>query len=664
MKDQTPGGHRNSHSKTYQHPQQDRLCGHLADGRPCPIGPDGHGECRVQSLCTPWYDGTRWHCTRAKTFGGRCKEGPMPDARDPEQRASCPHQDTPCQPVRSVRSKRRLATELTVAAALGICLVIVGGSSGEFSDTAVGMSAVVSPGPLTAHHATMNQGCSACHSAAMQSPVELLSFAFGGSGSIDQSHKCLNCHREFGSHALHPHSLNPDRLLAATDTGARQHTRQQLLSRWLTSYETDQSGQLACATCHHEHQGATFDLTAMTNATCQSCHSSTFHSFADGHPDFPERSRANLQFDHVTHLTRHFQNFERLMPEGKARMQCADCHTPDSDGSIMKLASFDEMCASCHAPQIRDFDAPPSVRLHKLVFMADDRISADHGPVSPFMELMLGDPAEDPDAIDRLVDGLANDREEAVRRQLHMVCDQSTDAALIEDCVQALEESHFFDAVTALMEISPEDLDAEGVRHGNWRLMSDDTLLAYECKTHADPVLRTWIDLLARNADQYPEPPAADETGMFDRFLRDLIAPESTGRCLKCHTINSVSGQGLVVNWKTKHGRQSSQSFTHFSHKPHLTLLSSDEETRAMGSGQRCETCHSMNHDSFRLGNHLFQTDDGMPDSTETPCSALGVNPVQRRNCAQCHTQSLAGDNCLQCHNYHVHRTAETDLAP
>jgi hypothetical protein len=238
---------------------------------------------------------------------------------------------------------------------------------------------------------------------------------------------------------------------------------------------------------------------------------------------------------------------------------------------------------------------------------------------------------------------------------LHMVCDESTDSASIEACVQALEESHFFDAVVALSEASQAEPVEGTVRYGNWRLMTDQMTLAYDCNKHADPVLRTWIDLLAGNAGQYPDVPADDETGVFDRFLRDMIAPESTGRCLKCHSVNSVSGEGLVVNWQTRHGVRSPQNFTHFSHKPHLTLLSSEAQVNAIGNGQRCETCHALSQDSFDLVNHAFQTDDGMPNSTESMCSALGVISAQRQNCAQCHTQSLAGDNCLQCHNYHVH---------
>jgi len=335
----------------------------------------------------------------------------------------------------------------------------------------------------------------------------------------------------------------------------------------------------------------------------------------------------------------------------------------------MNLASFDVMCASCHGPQIRDLDAPSAAQLHDLIFVKSGMSQTDQGPASPFMELMLGNKTSNSDTIARLIDDLADDGEETMRRRLHMVCDQSTDSASIEACVRALEESHFFDAVAALRQASQAEPVAgsirnDSVRYGNWRVMPGDRTLAYDCNKHADPVLQTLIDLLARNAAQYPAPPAKDHTGVFDRFLRDMIAPESTGRCLKCHSIVSVSEGGLRVNWQTQHGHRSSQQFTHFSHKPHLTLLSSQIEVNAVGNGQKCETCHTLNYDSFDLVNHAFRTDDGMPNSAETRCSALGVNSTQRQNCAQCHTQTLAGDNCLQCHNYHAHETTRTGPSP
>lgn len=642
----------------YQLPNQESVCGYLAEGHPCAVGPSHCGECRVEQICQPWYDGTQWHCTRARSFGGRCDEGPVPDADNPAESASCPHLPTPCQPVRSLRSKRRLVSGLVAASALGICLFLLGGSSQSSRDSVFATTGIVSPGPLSAHHATMKEGCSACHSAAEQSATGLLGCAFGGAGGISESQRCLQCHQELGEHALYPHSLDPGDLAEQIDEVSRPtHTIQQILSRMLASPATSPAGELACANCHHEHRGAGFDLTAMTNSQCQSCHSSTFHSLATGHPEFSERPRANVHFDHVTHLNLHFSSFERTMPGGVPRMKCQDCHISDTGGVTMKLQPFDVMCASCHSRQIDGDGHESSARLHELVFLDWQETNTDASAYPPFMELLFDEAAADDIDASELIVELVEQGEEAIRQRLHMVVNRTTESTVIEACIEALIQSHFFDAITTLHEkMQAESQTPSGTSYGPWRTSSDGSRLIYDSNQHEDPLLRSWIDLAAANARQYPEAPATDSAGQFDRLLRELAAPESTGRCMKCHTLERQAGGGFLVNWQSDHGNHDSRGFTAFSHKPHLTLLSSPEEVQAIGSDARCESCHALNDDSFELVNSVFVLADGMPNPSRADCSGIGFDPILRQNCAQCHTQQLAGDNCLQCHNYHIHR--------
>ena len=84
----------------YERPNQPWTCGRLCEGRPCHIGPDAKGHCLATAECHPAKKGDRYHCTRPQSQGGLCKEGPLPDG-------SCCHPVPPCQPVRSVRSRRR-----------------------------------------------------------------------------------------------------------------------------------------------------------------------------------------------------------------------------------------------------------------------------------------------------------------------------------------------------------------------------------------------------------------------------------------------------------------------------------------------------------------------------------------------------------------------------
>lgn len=327
----------------------------------------------------------------------------------------------------------------------------------------------------------------------------------------------------------------------------------------------------------------------------------------------------------------------------------------------MRLESFDVMCASCHEPQIRDFDAEPPANLHDLVFLDGN---TDTSLRSPFMDLML-DETDDSADIQTLVRQLSADGEETLRRRLHTLTDSSTDSSLIEACIMALKNAHFFDAVKLLNEemVAEPDTETDEFDHGNWHMIppqkhqktEQHLKYGYRSNQHADDVLRAWIDLAAANANRYPEPPTGAKNSLFDRMLRDLVAPESTGRCLKCHTLEPAENGGLQVNWATDHGQDSDRGFTWFSHKPHLTLLSSQHETEAIGADQRCESCHALDDESFGLVDPDFTLEDGMPRPAGVPCAAVGMTSTQRSTCVRCHTQDLAGDNCLQCHNYHIH---------
>ena len=77
--------------------------------------------------------------------------------------------------------------------------------------------------------------------------------------------------------------------------------------------------------------------------------------------------------------------------------------------------------------------------------------------------------------------------------------------------------------IVRLSEVSQDESVEGTVRYGNWRLLTNEMTLAYDGNRHADLVLRTWIDLLAWNAGLYPNVPANDETGAFDRFDRSGI---------------------------------------------------------------------------------------------------------------------------------------------
>ena len=686
--------------KQYQRPNTDWVCGHLAEGHPCEIGPNAKGECCVELICQPFFDGKSWNCTRSNSCGGRCDDGPVPVPGHPEDQATCPHLPAQCVPVRSLRSKRKLVTGLVIAASLGICLLLFGGSSGADSTSILATSAAISPGDLTPAHASIEAGCAACHTAAESSPLDLLATSFNAHNGLSDSQKCLECHDEFGEQALFAHSMDPANLDQVTltarnsDSGTSHTPRQALARKLFKTHQTTAAGELACATCHQEHNGQSHDLTFLTNAQCQSCHTQTFHSFVEGHPDFPPAPRAGLRFDHVTHLKHHFQNFERLMPDGIVRSACADCHTLASNGATIDLASYDHMCGSCHDQQIRDFDMPADLRLPdwKLIDAAPEETTKS-GSVSTllgrevplFLQLLL---AADPDmaalwptedksleeeelqtaqaqlqtSLAKLIRDLKENRENAIIERLQTVFPNAPQVDLLLAGGEQLEASRFTQAMEILEDALKPDPETpkgpEEITLGNWIIDTERATLVYRATRHADPLLKSWIDLLAQNAQQYEEPPTTGIAGITDRLFRELAAPEATGRCLKCHTLERNTAGTLTVNWFTKHENKPGRDLTHFSHGPHITIMrhglsGNDSKPFLLND---CQSCHALSSEEPKFSHPEFVQTDGMPHAETEFHSTLGIDPVTRTNCISCHQPQKAGDNCVQCHNYHVHR--------
>ena len=377
----------------YDRPNQDWVCGHLAEGHPCPLGPDAHGKCRHTGECVPAKKGDRWLCMRTEASGGKCEEGPLPNG-------TCAHPIPPCQPVRSVRRARAMFVWLAVALTTGALLIFLGNDRLRRS--------WMDPGPLTNAHATSASKCSDCHAVDQAGAPSPALFTGLDARRVTDSALCLKCHA-LGEHPLDPHGVAPAGLIARQkkmaslplDPGPKPVLLR--VSRALNPARAE-AEPLACLTCHQEHHGRQFDLKQLADAQCQSCHSIQFASFAQGHPDFgsyPYGARTRIFFDHASHLRQHFAERKE-----KAPTSCADCHQPGPSGRFMLVKDFSQTCAACHAGQIQGegmtvkgvaFFTVPGIDAETLAakrFSIGEWPRFADGKLTPFMEILLArDPA-------------------------------------------------------------------------------------------------------------------------------------------------------------------------------------------------------------------------------------------------------------------------------
>jgi hypothetical protein len=377
----------------YDRPNQPWVCGHNCSGRACQLGPDKQGKCQATGECLPRRAGDRWHCTRTPELGGPCPGGPNPDG-------TCACAVPPCQPVRTLRSRRGIASIATVAVTIGALFFILGGRSPD---------RWISPGPLTAAHATTEAACSSCHQISGDA-------ATSGIGRLIANHpatsaRCVACH-DLGTQPLLPHGRPANAFNSAHDiphVAQSGSTAPLILAAARIARSPITNVSIECTTCHNEHRGRDSELNKIDDHQCQVCHQATFKSFAQGHPDFgnyPYKRRTRIIFDHASHLQKHF-----LEPgsSASAPTSCLDCHIPADTQGKMLVKSFAKSCAACHDSQIQGagragakgiaFFAIPGLDVKTLEAKGHSIgqwPEFAEGPLNPFIKLLL---SSDPTAV-------------------------------------------------------------------------------------------------------------------------------------------------------------------------------------------------------------------------------------------------------------------------
>jgi hypothetical protein len=474
---------------------------------------------------------------------------------------------------------------------------------------------------------------------------------------------------------------------------------QQTLALFSPAAPMTRQGELACATCHQEHEGRRQNLTVLADISCQVCHKTQFESFAQGHPEFKAvyHDRAGIVFDHASH--------EPRMPGGK--LDCAQCHRPDPVGRTMQFTSFEQACAGCHnqgspdhhGDQIR---SDPRVVLQLPAMSLDPSANWPSGSlaagdtVKPMLQFLIAgdaDPAvvqslkslasenwdasdwdADPatqarlaKAIKQIVKELSLDDDPAPRPS-----NQELLRARIARAAGVPKESAFvgelLDQLTAASDMTKawqqhtlpqlaDDLAGKlaqsaaaaptdntpwkpPINASGWFIDPDAVSVNFR-PSHADAFDKSWIDVLAAGAN-----PAASSKIIatmpnqdFLAALRIQLLAKHAGACVSCHAIQPMN-DSYFVNWHAAGHATRVAGYVTFDHKPHLTLFPGDEN---------CSSCH-------KLATASQSQPSAVALLATTTVPNHGLAPHDKAQCAACHNPTGAPDTCLTCHIYHMTR--------
>ena len=326
-------GHNDS---SYHRPNDPWVCGRVASGASCQLGPTNRGRCRTEFECQPLLKGKRWHCSRPSTAGGACESGPLPDG-------TCCNRIGPCRPTRSLRHLRRNVTTAVAGLTLGLLTIVL---TGEYA------LHVIDPGALSIAHSQIDN-CESCHEA-LSHPAGIWGSLFLESSSeTNGDSKCLDCH----VYSTDVHGMAREQLASMSrNSGAEPPLGTSSLSPGLklASMFSDDNGSLAvgCSSCHSEHHGIQRSPTDVSNQQCSACHTVKFDSFQGGHPDFhayPFKRPPTISFGHRSHIDKHFESDDAHENHPGS---CLSCHALDEAGKKMALHSYENNCAQCHAEQV------------------------------------------------------------------------------------------------------------------------------------------------------------------------------------------------------------------------------------------------------------------------------------------------------------------------
>ena len=460
---------------------------------------------------------------------------------------------------------------------------------------------VISNGPISSNHATFSSDCSSCHT-----PMN---------GVSDEN--CQDCHEKYGDD-LGIYSFESHYLYRSNDFSRLGAT----------------GDELACYSCHPEHNGKEASITTVSDAQCQTCHEVS--SFNKDHPEFhaveqKTSDQSNLIFPHILHVNE-LRDREKIADIEKT---CLYCHNADESGASFTPINFEQHCDACH---LSTRDATPFIPVSNSLGQTPgvaslQTIQSQQRPGTRWAFYM--NPGEFNTRGNTIQKRPLYHEDPWILENLRRLRQALYPSSGLQDLIQTTADLDvrdtrlLYEEAIETLRLYSEELRNQPERAIQEELRAAEELLQEVEQRIQDPYAPLDETKFLVSSAELNTSFSESTVAAYDRVINQL-----TESCQTCHIVEKSTIKRAQDNQQTLYRSE-------FDHRAHVIQA-------------RCLDCHNT------IPIREMAILDSIPPPEVDRAEIHNLPSIT--NCQTCHTNNQASNTCITCHEFHPDKSQHANL--